>query len=413
LGVYVHFPWCLKKCPYCDFLSVAYASPSALPHQAYADRVLDELRQRCELLDPKTQLSSVFFGGGTPSLWEPTALGRVLTGIRERFSVADDVEVTVECNPTSLDLERANRLADVGVGRLSIGVQGLNNQRLEFLGRLHDADLGLAAVRAGVASRVPRISADLIFGVHGQSPAEARGEVRQVAELGVEHLSAYALTVEPGTVFGALARKGRLPQAPDDSVADAFLAVEAELADCGLAHYEISNYARAGCESRHNLGYWRGHEYLGLGTGAWGTLRVDALRNKQELPMGAQRVRYRSLTSPERYLACEFAEPFELGTCLSEREWLDGETLLSERLMLGLRLHEGVDVLACAQQLGVEALPAPRLRALRRRVARGQLEVLRAGVVAGASVDELRVGDRLRIPRRAWLGADSVIADVL
>lgn len=386
---------------------------SELPHQAYADRVLDELRHRRELLDPSTQLSSVSFGGGTPSLWEPSALGRVLAGICERFAVADDVEVTVECNPTSLDFECVNCFVDVGVGRLNSSVQGLNNQRLEFLGRLHDADLGLAAVRAGVALRVPRISADLIFGVHGQSPAAARSEVRQVAELGVEHLSAYALTVEPGTLFGALARKGRLPQAPDDSVADAFLAVEAELSECGLEHDEISNYARAGCESRHNLGYWRGHEYLGLGTGARGTLCVDAMRNKNEPPIGAQRVRYRGLTSPERYLACEFAEPFELGTCLSEREWLDGATLLSERLMLGLRLHEGVDLLASAQQLGVEALPAPRLRALRRRVERGQLEVLRGGLVAGASVDDLRVGDRLRSPRRAWLGADPVIADVL
>lgn len=437
--MYVHFPWCLKKCPYCDFLSVAHASPSELPHRAYADRVLHELARRAEQLDGEALLSSVFFGGGTPSLWEAPELGRVLAGILQRFSVADDLEVTVECNPTSLDLERANRLADVGVGRLSIGVQGLDNQRLEFLGRLHDADLGLAAVRAGVESRVPRISADLIFGVHGQSPAAAREEARRVSELGVEHLSAYALTIEPGTLFGALARKGRLPQLPDDSVADAFLAVEEQLAGGGLEHYEISNYARPGCESRHNLGYWRGHEYLGLGTGAWGTLGVDAVRKGGgrgaadrgwaglDVPEGTQRVRYRSLPSPERYLACQFDSPLDLGSCVSDREWLDGETLFSERLMLGLRLREGVDLIAAAQELGVDALPEQRLRAVRRRLERGQLEVLRGRATSapsrpplteepsstGESAADLRLGDRLRIPPVAWLGADSVIADVL
>lgn len=373
LGVYVHFPYCLAKCPYCDFLSIAAERP-AIPHRAYADAVISELGRRAETLGPR-RLRSVFFGGGTPSLWEPAELGRVLRAIRETYA-GDDVEITAECNPTSFDRDRGRALADVGVNRVSLGVQGLDRDRLAFLGRLHDVDGGLRAVREAVATEGLRVSADLIFGVAGQSPDDAVHEALAIADLGVTHLSAYALTIEAGTAFGALAKKGKLPLCPDDVVAESFLALDAALGGAGFSHYEISNYARNGHVAVHNLGYWRGDDYLGLGCGAWGTV---------------SHVRYRNTPSIERY----FADP---GGAESEREPIDAETALRERILLGLRLGDGLDLGSAARELGVEPWNAERLRAAERLVARGRLQ---------------RRDDHLRIPKDAWLHADGTIAELL
>src|SRR5262249_51125609 len=198
---------------------------------------------------------------------EPAELGRVLRAILEAAPHrADDVEITVECNPTSLDEARARALLAEGVSRLSVGVQGLDAGRLQFLGRLHDPEGGLAAVHAALRAGVPRVSADLIYGVatgaEPPCPADAAAEAPRVAATGVSHLSAYSLTIEPGTQFGELFRRGRLPVAPDEAVADAFFAVEEALEAHGFVHYEISNYARPGQEARHNLGYWKGADYL-------------------------------------------------------------------------------------------------------------------------------------------------------
>jgi oxygen-independent coproporphyrinogen-3 oxidase len=389
LGIYVHFPWCLKKCPYCDFLSVA-AARSDIPHRAYADAVLRELAARLPALDPAYRLETIFFGGGTPSLWATEELGRVLAGLLEAFAGrrADDVEITAECNPTSLDEAKARALHGVGVNRLSLGVQGLDAERLEFLGRLHDPSGGLTAARAALASQMPRVSLDFIFGVAGQSAAAAATEAETLARLGTTHLSAYALTIEPGTEFGARAKKGRLPLLEEASVADSFNAVDQTLERAGFEHYEISNFARQGHVSRHNLGYWRGYDYLGLGTGAWGTLT---------LPSG--RLRYRSSPSPERYSASQFRQPFAAGgdSC-AVVEPLDAETSLRERIMLGLRVAEGLDLHGAASELGVAALPAGRQRALDRLCERGRVEV---------------VEGRLRIPKSQWLFADGIISELL
>jgi putative oxygen-independent coproporphyrinogen III oxidase len=384
-GVYVHFPWCLRKCPYCDFLSIA-AERQALPHSAYADALIAELARRATTFGSK-RLDSVFFGGGTPSLWEPRELGRVLRAVRDRLSADDDVEITVECNPSSFDAERARALLDQGVNRVSIGVQSLHPARLQFLGRLHDVAGGLSAVRAALEAGVPRVSADLIFGVHGQTPEEAASEVRRVAELGVTHLSAYALTIEPGTEFGARAKKGSLPLAIDDAVAESFLAVDEALGALGFEHYEISNFARPGQRSRHNVGYWLGRDYLGLGTGAWGTVAG---------------VRTRNTPSPEKYLAVDWPtadlDRASASAPQTEREELSPETALAERIMLGLRLAEGLDVEAAAADVGAVAWTPERVRAVDRAVARGRL---------------VREGPVLRIPKAAWLFADGTIAELL
>jgi putative oxygen-independent coproporphyrinogen III oxidase len=388
LGVYVHFPWCLAKCPYCDFLSVTAERPD-IPHDAYADAVIRELDARAEALAPDADLETIFFGGGTPSLWEPEALGRVLGAILHRFEKSPgDVEATVECNPSSFDGARARRLVEQGVSRVSLGVQSLDSQRLAFLGRLHDGPAALAAIDAALDAKVPKVSADLIFGVAGQSPLEAAEEARVVASRGLTHVSAYALTIESGTVFGARARRGKLPLLDEAAVADSFKAVEETLEGLGFAHYEVSNYAAGGHTARHNLGYWRGVDYLGLGTGAFGTVSTSD---------GA--LRYRNTPSPERYLAGTAWGPFDQeGDLVHTVERLTPETLLSERILLGLRTAEGVDIEAAGAELGLDPWTPARLRAAERWIARGRLE---------------RHGGRLRIPPSTWLLSDGVTVDLL
>lgn len=373
-AVYVHFPWCLKKCPYCDFAS-AGVRRAEVPHAAYADAVLRELDRRAASLEGRT-LESVFFGGGTPSLWAPEALGRVLAAIRAAFAAeADDLEVTVECNPTSLDAARAAALRARGVNRLSIGVQSLDAGRLRYLGRLHDPDGALRAVRAATET-TPRVSTDLMFGMPGQTPDDFAAEVEAVLDTGVEHVSAYALTIEPDTQFGALHRKGKLPLATDDAYADTFLRAEALFEARGLSHYEVSNYARPGAESRHNAHYWRGGDYLGLGAGAVGAL-AD----------GPTARRYRNDPRPERYLA-DGPEVFE--------EHLSPEDRVREALMLGLRTREGMDLAAVEARTGVDPRHG-RERTLERRRARGDVVI---------------EGGCLRVPPSRWLGLDAIVTDL-
>jgi putative oxygen-independent coproporphyrinogen III oxidase len=378
-GVYVHFPYCLAKCPYCDFVSYA-KERETIDHRGYADAVLRELSERAgSLIDPRVE--TIFFGGGTPSLWDPRELGRVLRGIRETLPCCADLEVTVECNPTSIDEHRARALVDQGVNRVSIGVQSLRDDRLRTLGRLHDAAAARIAVD-GALRAVPRVSADLIFGLPGQTPDESRDEAVELCAWGLSHVSCYQLTIEPGTRFGELARLGRLPLADDGAVAEGFLAIDTALGALGYAHYEVSNYAQAGQEARHNLGYWRGHEYLGLGCGAYGFVMQGTRRGE-----GA---RYRNEVLPEKYVTRAGS-----GSEIS-REPLDAQTLMRERIMLGLRMAEGVDLDEAARALGTSGWTELREKTARWLVERGRV---------------IREGSRLRVPRgAAWLWTDDTAA---
>ncbi|MFO0742009.1 MAG: radical SAM family heme chaperone HemW [Labilithrix sp.] len=369
-SIYVHFPWCLAKCPYCDFVSYA-TERGDIEHASYADAVIREAEARAD----GRAIGTVFFGGGTPSLWEPGELGRVLARLKSLFAVAPDAEVTVECNPTSLDDDRARALLDVGVNRLSVGTQSLRAEQLKFLGRLHDPAGARAAVAAAQKAGVPRISTDLIFGLPEQSVEDARDQAATLADAGLTHLSCYQLTIEPGTQFGERKKRGLLPMADDGAVADAFLAIDEELESRGLRHYEISNYAKPGEEARHNLAYWRGDEYIGLGCGAYGMTRTKA---------GG--VRWRNAILPDRYVA---------GAPVLSTEELTPDDLLKERIMLGLRIAEGIDLGASGRELGVDPWSPERLRAIDKLVERGRLE---------------RDGDRLRIPRAAWLFTDDTAA---
>ena len=395
-SIYIHFPWCLAKCPYCDFVSYA-ADRADIDHVGYADAVLREAEGRARQLESRgraLELGSIFFGGGTPSLWDPRELGRVLARLRDIFPARPrdgELEISVECNPTSLDGDRARALADVGVNRLSIGTQSLRAEQLKFLGRLHDPDGARRAIEAALGSGIARVSTDLIFGLPDQSTEDARSQALALADTGLRHLSCYQLTIEPGTQFGERKKRGLLPMADEAIVADAFLAIEEALEARGLRHYEISNYAVPGEEARHNLAYWRGDEYLGLGCAAFGFAR-DTERKGHGL-------RWRNAIEPKRYVAATHAMKDDVlgeGDGVSMfAEDLDATALLRERIMLGLRLVEGVDLGAASADLGIDAWTPERLRAIERLVDRKRL---------------IRDGDVLRIPRAAWLFTDDIAA---
>jgi oxygen-independent coproporphyrinogen-3 oxidase len=383
--VYVHFPWCLQKCPYCDFASGTIRRPE-VPHRAYADAVLTELQWRARAVEDET-LASVFFGGGTPSLWAPADVGRVLAAIRAAFArEADALEVTLECNPSSLDRAIARALREAGVTRLSIGVQALDDAQLRFLGRLHDSDAALRAVEAAL-HELPRVSGDLIFGLPGQAPDVAAAHARRLAATGLRHLSVYSLTIEPNTQFGSLHQKGRLPIAREDDVAQAFEDITAALQAEGFEHYEVSNYAHRGERARHNEHYWRGGGYLGLGAGAVGCLRA----NDPAAPEGVRGRRYRNEPNPDRYMERSAGAQIEVF-----EEQLDGGDVVREHLMLGLRTSDGVDLARAREASGRDPL-AGRRQALTRALARGEV---------------LHEGDVLRVPRARWLHLDGIVASL-
>jgi len=390
-SLYIHFPWCLAKCPYCDFVSYA-SEREDIDHVGYADAVVREAEARARQLAARgstVEIGSIFFGGGTPSLWEPRELGRVLDRLRAVFPTRADLEISVECNPTSLDQARARALRDVGVGRLSIGTQSLRAEQLKFLGRLHDPDGARRAIEAALASGIERVSTDLIFGLPEQSTEDAREQALALAATGLEHLSCYQLTIEPGTQFGERRKRGLLPMADDAVVADAFLAIEEALESRGFRHYEISNYAVPGEEARHNLAYWRGDEYVGLGCAAFGFAR-DETRPGHGL-------RWRNAIEPHKYVeATKHVRDDVLGEgdgISMFAEQLDPLALLRERIMLGLRLAEGVDLGRAGAELGLDPFTPERLRAMDRLVERGRLR---------------REGNVLTIPRAAWLFTDDI-----
>jgi putative oxygen-independent coproporphyrinogen III oxidase len=267
LGVYVHFPFCGVRCPYCDF---AVDTRADIPHDAYADAVIAEIAARRSWYDGAGPLVSIYFGGGTPGLWRPDALARVIAAARTAFGGSDPaaLEITVEVNPGESDEAHLRALRGHGVNRLSIGVQAFDDRLLRGLGRNHDGAAGPACVRAARAAGFDNVSIDLMFGVPGQSFDDWRRAVDTAVGLAPAHVSAYALTVERGTAFGSLARAGRLARPDEEAVAAMFEHARGAFAAAGLAPYEISSYASPDRRSRHNQLYWSLGPYLGVGASA-------------------------------------------------------------------------------------------------------------------------------------------------
>jgi putative oxygen-independent coproporphyrinogen III oxidase len=323
-GVYVHWPFCLSKCPYCDFNSHVRQVP--VDEARYVEAFRVELAHRAALAPGRT-VSSIFFGGGTPSLMKPATVAAILDAIGSHWTVDPRAEITLEANPTSVEAERFRGYRAAGVNRVSLGVQAMNDTDLKSLGRLHTAAEAMGAV-AVAASIFDRFSFDLIYARPGQTPAAWKAELSEAIARAAEHLSLYQLTIEPDTMFERLYKAGRLAM-PDPDLSRALWDVTQEVTTAkGLPAYEISNHARPGAESRHNLVYWRYGEYAGVGPGAHGRLLT---------PKG--RIAQSTEKHPEMWLTIVETE----GSGVVETEMLSVEEQGDEYLLMGLRLTEGID----------------------------------------------------------------------
>jgi putative oxygen-independent coproporphyrinogen III oxidase len=323
LAFYIHWPFCLSKCPYCDFNSHVRETVDA---KRWQQALLDELEYVAHTL-PGRQLASIFFGGGTPSLMPPEMTAALIARAQALWPPLPGVEITLEANPTSVEAGRFAAFRQAGINRVSLGVQSFDDRELQFLGRGHSAREAMNAIALS-QQHFPRASFDLIYARPNQTVEGWRQELAQALSFGTEHLSLYQLTIEPNTAFAHAYAKGRLTL-PDDDTSEALYRLTAEVAQAqGLFAYEVSNYARPGSESRHNLAYWQGREYAGIGPGAHGRI----------VPVGGQRTATATLKSPERWL--EAVERHGHG--FEQWEALDAQTDLEERFMMGLRLAEGV-----------------------------------------------------------------------
>jgi putative oxygen-independent coproporphyrinogen III oxidase len=322
LAVYVHWPFCRSKCPYCDFNSHVRDHVDARRWTAALLADLDHLAG----LVPERIVGSVFFGGGTPSLMPPETVVSVLDRVRAQWQVAADVEITLEANPNSAEAGRFRAFAAAGVNRLSLGIQSLEPAALQFLGRAHDRNEAIAAIEMAGRS-FSRFSFDLIYARPGQTIATWRRELDEALQLAGDHLSLYQLTIEPGTAFATLARRGVLDPLDGETAAALYETTQEHLAAAGMPAYEISNHARPGAECRHNLTYWRYQDYVGIGPGAHG--RITCAGSKYAT---------RQRRKPEAWLAAVEAE----GTGLEEAVAIDHEAAVEEMVMMGLRLEEGI-----------------------------------------------------------------------
>ncbi len=374
-GVYVHWPFCLSKCPYCDFNS--HVRGAAIDEERYLQAFRAEIAHRATLAPGRT-VASVFFGGGTPSLMRPQTVQGVIDAIAAKWRLDANAEITLEANPTSVEAGRFRGYRAAGVNRLSIGVQALSDPALKALGRRHTVDEALAAV-ALAASLFPRFTFDLIYGRPGQSEAEWRVELKRALDLVGDHVSLYQLTIEPDTIFERLRDAGKL-DLPDEDLSLAMFQATRELTEArGLPAYEVSNHARPGGESRHNLIYWRYGEYAGVGPGAHGRLATAKGRLAQETER-----------HPEMWLTQVETD----GHGLVENSALSREEQGDEFLLMGLRLREGVDPRRYERLSGRE-IDRDRIRSL---VEDGFIEVDARG--------------RIRVTPMGAPLLDTVVADV-
>jgi putative oxygen-independent coproporphyrinogen III oxidase len=374
-GVYVHWPFCLSKCPYCDFNS--HVRHADIDEARFVRAFTAEIAATAERI-PGREAASIFFGGGTPSLMQPATVGAILDAIARHWTLARDVEVTLEANPTSVEATRFRGYRTAGVNRVSLGVQALDDGALAALGRLHSAEEALAAVAIARAA-FPRYSFDLIYARPGQTVTAWRGELARAIAQAADHLSLYQLTIEPDTPFATLRAAGKLA-IPDDDTARALYDVTQDVCGAhGLPAYEISNHARPGGECRHNLVYWRYGEYAGIGPGAHGRLDV-----------GGRRRATATEKNPERWLALVEAH----GHGLVVDDTLIRAEEADELLLMGLRLAEGIALQRYADRAG-KPLDPERI----------------ADLVQGGLVETTPEG-RLRVTAAGFPLLDAVVADL-
>ena len=329
LALYVHWPFCVSKCPYCDFNSHVRAEIDQL---SWRDALLADLAHEARLL-PGRQLTSIFFGGGTPSLMDPATVEAVIGAAISHWPTTASVEITLEANPNSVEAARFADLARAGVNRLSLGLQSFDDKALAFLGRAHSAREGWRALE--IAERnFRRVSFDLIYALPGETEGSWSATLAQALSLGTSHLSLYQLTIEPGTRFATMVQKRQLEPLNEELAADLFELTDEMTSGAGMPAYEISNHARVGQESRHNLTYWRYGDYAGVGPGAHGRR------------LGMRTMRHRK---PENFLSAVTRN----GHGIVEEAQLSAIEAADEALVMGLRLREGIDVQVLAERFGV------------------------------------------------------------
>ena len=375
IGVYIHWPFCLAKCPYCDFNS--HVRHGGVDQQRYIEAYTREIAHMVAIA-PGRSVNSIFFGGGTPSLMEPKTVGAILDAIGGAWTIAPDAEVSLEANPTSVEAERFRGYRTAGVNRVSLGVQAMNDADLKSLGRMHSVAEALAAVEIAAKS-FERFSFDLIYARPNQQPVDWQRELGTAIDRAAEHLSLYQLTIEPDTMYERLVAAGKLAPMPDEEARILFDITRETCEKRGLPAYEISNHARPGAECRHNLVYWRYGEYAGIGPGAHGRL-IDS--------DGARRA-LSTERSPEKWLASVDRK----GHGLVENEALTADEQGDELLLMGLRLAEGIDLERFAALRG---RPLGE-RALSRLGENGMIE---------------RIGSRIRVTRAGFPLLDAVVADL-
>jgi oxygen-independent coproporphyrinogen-3 oxidase len=330
-ALYIHWPFCLAKCPYCDFNSHVRERVDA---DAWREALLADMRHEAAVAGGEA-LGSIFFGGGTPSLMPPALVGALLKEAEKLWGFAPEIEITLEANPSSVEADRFRDLAAAGVNRVSLGLQALDDETLRFLGRLHNAAEGLSALETAQAT-FGRVSFDLIYARPGQTAEQWERELRTALGFGTGHLSLYQLTIEPGTRFATDVRQGAFAPLADDPAATLFALTRELTESAGLPAYEVSNHARPGEESRHNLTYWRYRDYVGIGPGAHGRRREMAtLRHRK----------------PENWLGAVA----EWGHGLQTERPLGASEQASEALLMGLRLAEGIDLATLSARFGIPA----------------------------------------------------------
>ena len=331
LALYIHWPFCVSKCPYCDFNSHVRET---VDQAAWAAALLADMAYEAALTPGRT-LSSIFFGGGTPSLMPPTTVGALINAAEKHWGFADDIEITLEANPSSVEAARFADLAAAGVNRVSLGLQSLDDHALAFLGRAHSVEESLAALDIA-QSEFARVNIDLIYARPDQTAAAWEDELARAIGFGTDHMSLYQLTIEPGTRFATFVREGQFLPADDDEAASLYELTQAMTSAAGLPAYEISNHAGIRQQSRHNLTYWRYGDYVGIGPGAHGRRLKNATQRHKK---------------PENFLSGLARNAHGIVT----EEVLDAETRAMEALLMGLRLAEGIDLTDIASRTGIAA----------------------------------------------------------
>ena len=370
LALYVHWPFCVSKCPYCDFNSHVR---DTVDQDAWRTALLTDLAHEAALL-PDRRLSSIFFGGGTPSLMEPATVEAIIAAAKTHWPASNNLEITLEANPNSAEAERFADLARAGVNRISLGLQSFDDESLAFLGRAHSADEGQRAL-AAAQSAVERVSFDLIYALPGDTEESWAASLDRALALGTEHLSLYELTIEPGTRFASMVARREFEPLDAEMAARLFEHTQARTAAAGIPAYEISNHARPGAESRHNLTYWRYGDYAGVGPGAHGRRT------------GMRTVRHKK---PENFLSAVARNSHGL----VEEEALPAVDAAKEALVMGLRLAEGIDTYALETRFSHPIVDQP---AVDRLVGHALLR---------------QNGTRLRTTEAGKLLLDSILAEI-